>query len=322
MKHLLRLAVASPGGWRLVNRFRPAGCAVLMYHRLGEPDDPFPHLPVAEFRRHMEWLVEHGECVAADDLRSRVGTRAGGRLPFLVTFDDGYRSFYDHAYPILRRLGIPAVSFLPTDLIDRPRLPWWDLLHLAVHASKRPRVFAEGVSGDGQLELRGDGRKRYLRLCKARIKRASACDVDALLAGIAEALDVELASLAASRQYMTWDEVRASADLTTFGGHTHTHPLLTKVDRVVAAAEIRTCRERIAAATGRAPRVFAYPSGDFDEQVQAVTANCGFDTAFSTVEGLARPDTDWLAVKRVSAERPLTHLAWGIWRTWFGPASP
>ncbi len=32
----------------------------------------------------------------------------------LVTFDDGYQSFYTAAYPILKSLRIPAVNFVIT----------------------------------------------------------------------------------------------------------------------------------------------------------------------------------------------------------------
>ncbi|WP_052487636.1 polysaccharide deacetylase family protein [Gordoniibacillus kamchatkensis] len=47
----------------------------------------------------------------------------GGKVPpnaVLVTFDDGYESFYTKAYPILRSLGIPAVNFVITKDLDAP----------------------------------------------------------------------------------------------------------------------------------------------------------------------------------------------------------
>ena len=39
-------------------------------------------------------------------------------------------------------------------------------------------------------------------------------------------------------------------DITHFGGHTHTHPILSRLSREQADNEIRTCRDRIAAETG------------------------------------------------------------------------
>jgi peptidoglycan/xylan/chitin deacetylase (PgdA/CDA1 family) len=48
---------------------------------------------------------------------------AGGKVPpnaVLVTFDDGYQSFYTKAYPILLKLGIPAVNFVITKDLEDP----------------------------------------------------------------------------------------------------------------------------------------------------------------------------------------------------------
>ena len=104
------------------------------------------------------------------------------------------------------------------------------------------------------------------------------------------------------RQMLNWDEVRRTMDLTRYGGHTHTHPILSRLDRDAAEREIRTCRDRIADETGRAPTLFAYPNGraaDFTTETQDLLRQSGFQVAFSTIEGIAGPDTDWMAVKRL-----------------------
>ena len=38
----------------------------------------------------------------------------------LVTFDDGYQSFYTAAYPVLKSLRIPAVNFVITNDLTNP----------------------------------------------------------------------------------------------------------------------------------------------------------------------------------------------------------
>ena len=113
---------------------------------------------------------------------------------------------------------------------------------------------------------------------------------------------------------LTWDEVRGTMDVTTYGGHSHTHPILSRLSREECERELRTCRDRLVAETGRAPRYFAYPNGgpeDFDAQTQELLRRHGFAVAFATTRGIAGADTDWMAVRRISdGDGSLADLAW------------
>jgi peptidoglycan/xylan/chitin deacetylase (PgdA/CDA1 family) len=58
--------------------------------------------------------------------RSTVGGRSSltrnpqpaTRNPVVLTFDDGYRDFYTHAFPVLEKYGFTATVFLPTAFIE------------------------------------------------------------------------------------------------------------------------------------------------------------------------------------------------------------
>src|SRR5262245_9080902 len=60
---------------------------------------------------HFDWLREHGyRVVSVDDvLAAHRGKRPLPPQAVLLTFDDGYRSFYTHVYPLLRAFNYPAV---------------------------------------------------------------------------------------------------------------------------------------------------------------------------------------------------------------------
>ncbi len=64
-----------------------------------------------QFQQHIQWLKSNGyHFVRVNDLlNSEHGTAALPDKPVLLTVDDGYQSFYDQAYPIIKREKIPVV---------------------------------------------------------------------------------------------------------------------------------------------------------------------------------------------------------------------
>lgn len=69
------------------------------------------------FRAQMEWLKENGyNAINFDEFLDWQEGR--GNLPphpVIISFDDGYRSVYELAFPVLKRLGLRATVFLTTD---------------------------------------------------------------------------------------------------------------------------------------------------------------------------------------------------------------
>ena len=111
---------------------------VLCYHRIGGP----PELGVTRvarsvFARQMHALARSGWRTVS--LREFV-THVQRRVPaspneFLLSFDDGYASLGDNAYPVLSDVGFTATTFLVTDFVGRTntwdvRYTWRRLRHL------------------------------------------------------------------------------------------------------------------------------------------------------------------------------------------------
>src|SRR2546423_2985830 len=111
---------------------------VLCYHRIGGP----PELGVTRvarsvFARQMHALARAGwRTVTLGEFVTRVhGRGAASPDEFLLSFDDGYASLADHAYPVLADVGFTATRFLVTDFIGRTntwdmRYTWRRLRHL------------------------------------------------------------------------------------------------------------------------------------------------------------------------------------------------
>lgn len=87
---------------------------ILSYHEIADPADALiPQYAVTPtmFVRQMDWLRNNGfRFVTVDDiLADKAGIRPLPDKAVLITFDDGYRSVYDFAWPILKAWRIPSV---------------------------------------------------------------------------------------------------------------------------------------------------------------------------------------------------------------------
>ena len=302
IRALVKGAAATPAAFRLAARLRGnRGVCALMYHRVRRRGDPFPGTELDDFVRQMRWLKRTCTPIAPEELDEALAAPPSGRPPVLVTFDDGYRDYAENAYPVLAELGIPAIVFLATAFIDGGGLIWTDAVTWATRTSP---CTALTLPWDRAVTLPlGDeaARARAALVTKAHLKSLSDPDRERWLELLLAELRMNPADGSAGRQMLTWDEVRATRGLTRYGGHTHTHPILSRVDPVRAEREIRLCSDRITAETGTAPRYFAYPNGsaqDFTEETKEIVRRCGFELAFSTIGGLHAPGMDRWAIRR------------------------
>jgi len=90
--------------------------AVLLYHQIDPaPGGPYA-LPLRLFQEHLDTLLQRGyHVISPEDLTTFLeGKTAIPEKAVVITFDDGYRSFYRYAYPELKTRGIPAACFMIT----------------------------------------------------------------------------------------------------------------------------------------------------------------------------------------------------------------
>ncbi|MET0205213.1 MAG: polysaccharide deacetylase family protein [Casimicrobiaceae bacterium] len=99
---------------------------ILCYHRFGVKTSKLNVTPAA-FEQQMEWLARNGYTVVTFARLARFleGKEALPPKSVVITIDDGYRSSYEIAYPILKKFGFPATVFLYTDFVGASDAMTW-----------------------------------------------------------------------------------------------------------------------------------------------------------------------------------------------------
>jgi peptidoglycan/xylan/chitin deacetylase (PgdA/CDA1 family) len=218
-----------------------------------------------------------------------------------VTFDDGYQDNYTHAFPILERYGIPATIFLTTGGIDSRDPMWFEILAGALKTSSREFI-------DIEVDL---PRRFWLRTPDERLHANSQLFTTLRQRGdddrrrLLEAILRELAPPAESARrdaMLTWEQVRwLQRRAIDFGGHTVTHPFVSRLSPERAAWEISECKNRIETELQAPVLHFAYPSGreeDFAPWSKDVVRAAGYRAAVTTIWGLNYDATDRLELRR------------------------
>ncbi len=107
---------------------------ILMYHHIDvnpKPEDPvWASLFVTsdQLNSQLEYLTAHGyTSITLDELYAALNNKATlPKQPIVLTFDDGYRTFYTNAYPLLKKYNVKATEFVITQVEGAPAYLTWD----------------------------------------------------------------------------------------------------------------------------------------------------------------------------------------------------
>jgi peptidoglycan/xylan/chitin deacetylase (PgdA/CDA1 family) len=114
---------------------------------------------------------------------------------------------------------------------------------------------------------------------------------------------------------LSWQKIRQmqAGGLATFEAHTSTHPHLDRLSVRDCRREVAQCKDDLEQGLGRRLSVFCYPYGDFNEKVEEIVAECGFECAVTTSFGRVRASDSLLRLPRISIYHvPPISITYGI----------
>ena len=258
---------------------------IMMYHR-------FSHTPREDrvcadtFEKQMRVLSKRFNVM---DLRDVVtALRQGHDLPshtVVITVDDGYRDFYDVAFPILKQYRLPATLYATTGFINGDLWLWPDKIHYILNQCH-----------DEKLELSMGGNEVIVSLASPSLKKQTwgilvdYCisvfkqEREDFVKYLAKKTRVNIDAIPSEDyQAVNWEQVKEMANHgINIGAHTCSHPILSKLESKDVTYEVVESKNKLEDVLGHTVSCFCYPNGearDFNDHVKQTVIDAGFSNS-------------------------------------------
>lgn len=121
-------------GFNLTNVFaeniKEKGIVTLMYHRFEENKYPTTNIKIHDFKKQIELIKKtQYEIISYNKLKNiLIDKRAYTGKKIVITIDDSFLSFYNNAWPILKKENIPFILFVNTREVNNKHSNYmsWD----------------------------------------------------------------------------------------------------------------------------------------------------------------------------------------------------
>lgn len=247
------------------------------------------------FQRAVKMINQMYKVVSMEELDSYFyGT---GRLENAchISFDDGDRSTYENAFPVLKEMSLPASLFISPQVIKQKCNYWFqEMAYITDH--------------EGDVLLKRTVSQmfnvRYSKLRKFKIasilKQLKLEQILKIIDEVKNAYNLNIKT----KYNMTVDQVLElrKSNLFTIGAHTMRHPILRNEDDQIVEKEICESIYDLSKMINEKVKYFAYPNGrsrlDFGKREIGILKKLKVRLAFSTDQKLFDRKTNPLSIPR------------------------
>ena len=277
-------------------------CTIVFYHYVRDVErTAFPGikaLSTAEFAAQLDWLAARFRILDGPAFeRAALGGEVPDGPTALLTFDDGFVDHYEHAFAEMRRRAVSGIFFVAgSTLGESPSLLNVHKTHFLLSALGAERFGTlvnarlEGLHAGSAAEGR-DGIYRYDEAPDVRAKRLLNYELPYEIADrlLDEMFREHVGDPAAFARglYLSNDMIAEMAyGGMTFGYHTRSHRVLSRLSREEQEAELLDGVALIRRLTGQSAVPFCYPYGfthTYNQDTLDVLEQAGYSVAFNTV---------------------------------------
>jgi peptidoglycan/xylan/chitin deacetylase (PgdA/CDA1 family) len=261
------------------------------------------HVRVRRFEAQMRYLAARYQVVELEQLLALQAASQHQKPLAAITIDDGYKSTYRYAFPILQQLGLPATAFIVSDFCLHGRALWWDRLRMMIATTRHPSLVVHIQETEQWFPLISEQDKlAALQQLSPEIHRLLPKRREALLAKLAADLEVEERTLATCAPISVAELCEMVEGGISVGSHGRSHDSFLHLTREDLLAELTESKRVLESVTGRPVTWLAYPYGEFSQTAMETARGAGYRGAVTTIEGLNDTSPNPYAVRRIGVD--------------------
>lgn len=261
---------------------------ILMFHEVQDPE---------WFEGVLQHLAKRIKFISYEELITRITNEQFNDKCAHVTVDDGHISYFENAYPVLKKHGIASTLFVSPKIIELEQNYWFQRVRpLLSEAFQRFVVTRSACFFHRKVD-------RYS--VHAIIKSLQFSQIDAIIS------EYENDHPKLVQPYMNISQSQlqhlSETGLVEIGAHTLNHPILANESDNDSAREIIKSITDLSSLIRKPIRTFAYPNGqpsmDFGQREMKTLRELGIELAFSTESSSIYQVVNLMSIPRIGISK-------------------
>jgi len=291
MKNLLLKFLYNTGATFILRSYKRINqlATILCLHRVSDEESlTFPPFKVKDFERLLQYIDNHYQVITIDTL----STVKSNKPALILSFDDGFLDFFENALPLLKKYGMPCNLNVVTNCLDNNFQIWTqrqnNLLqeifirkHNCVLDLDCKQINIDNFHSQNIIE-------KNLELFHFLFSKD-----DIFVEQFLNEAESKMPFKIPITPMMSWNNLKDALgkyDI-ELGSHSVSHITLSNIrDKEKLKAEINDSKILIEKHTGRKVNIFAFPNGNYNEEVLRQCWLAGYKHVLTVDEKLIKKE--------------------------------
>ena len=257
---------------KLISRLKDDELCIFLFHGvIKENINPIrnytgKHLEEEIFFNCLKELKKVGNAISMDEVLFHHEQKLNfPPFSFSITFDDGFENNLSIAAPIMREFSIPSMIYLTTDFIDKNTMSWIDKIEYAVENTCKKNILDPILNSFIDIDSKKE-KIEFLGRIRKFVKSSININPNEFAEKVCIKLDININNLpnhGPLDKKITWKQIKDARNnkLLSFGGHSHSHSILSYLSKESLAIELDTSLKLLKEKADLDTIHYSYPEG-------------------------------------------------------------